>query len=617
MGFWKGSTASERVFLILVCALSIFYYHHFMVNRASVALEIKVVKETLFKLYWAESNKPFSEKQRAVVRIKPGKTRYQFHLTDLANVASLRIDPMQYAGEAHLSELTISQQGFQTISINLTELVAENGIVNTTVEDQTLSLISDNNDPYYTYIPTIIPDHKDYLLTVGVSLFLIFLIFLAVTVTKPLGKEFRYVPIIMAAILVLIIAMSGNSKRNAHPDEYVHLQATEYYQQNWLPPEVESEEIRYTYSVYGFSRLNNGEIYYLFAGKFSKIFQSMNIDRVLALRSFNVFLFVLITFYAMQSISARIVALPLIISPQIWYVFSYSGSDAFSIFLCFVAAVQIADPKSLLNQLLARREGMRVGLTVIGLGILVGLMLLMKKNYYPMVALFYFAIFYQLFKQGIFNNKVTLINVALISIIGISIFTGRYGLDYLVNGPERAEKIAAMQEETAHRWYKPSTELHKKHVSLYKKARGISLEQVAFHNQWFTKTFNSAFGVYGYFTISASEEFYNLVKYLSIIGMCYLLVMITFRGDFDDRIYLLMVMMLSVALIGVSLNHSWTKDFQPQGRYLFPVFMMLGVLLARSRTIFQKKLFHLLIAHFLVLAFYSYIFIGLAEIPRS
>lgn len=617
MELWKKITASERLFLVFLCLLSVFYYHHFMLNRASVTLEIEVEQKTLFKLYWSDGRQPFSEKRRAVVRLQPEQRNYRFQLADLAEISRLRVDPMEYIGEARIFDLTIAQHGFETFVIDLAALVAENGVAQSFVEDGVLALTSESVDPFYRYLPAITKQHTGWLLSTGVSLFLVIFVLLSCAACRPFWTDFRYVPVVMTAILALIIVMFGNSKPNAHPDEYVHLQAVEYYQQHWLPPDVESDEIRSTYSVYGHSRLNNGEVYYLFAGKFSKIFQSMNIDRVQAVRSFNVFLFILIIFYARYSIPARLVSLPLIISPQLWYVFSYCGSDAFSIFLCFVAAVQISDLRSLLNRLLDRPVGVKAGVAVVSIGIMVGLMLLMKKNYYPMIGLFYFALFFRMYKQGLCQSRMVLIYVLLISVIGLSIAAGRVGVDYLVNGAERADKIAAMQEKTAHRWFKPSNELHQNHISLYKKARGTTLQEVAFGEKWFAKTFNSAFGVYGYSTISAPEQFYDLVRYLSIFAVAYLVLMLTVRGNHEERIYLSLVVILSVALIGASLHHSWTKDFQPQGRYLFPILPLIGVLLARNQAIFQCKTFHLLIAHFLALAFYSFIFVGLAAIPQG
>ena len=72
-----------------------------------------------------------------------------------------------------------------------------------------------------------------------------------------------------------------------------------------------------------------------------------------------------------------------------------------------------------------------------------------------------------------------------------------------------------------------------------------------------------------------------------------------------------------MALIGVSLYHSWTMDFQAQGRYLFPILCMFGVLLGRCRQLFDTRLFILSVSQLYVLGLYSFIFIALINIPRT
>jgi uncharacterized membrane protein len=74
--------------------------------------------------------------------------------------------------------------------------------------------------------------------------------------------------------------------------------------------------------------------------------------------------------------------------------------------------------------------------------------------------------------------------------------------------------------------------------------------------------------------------------------------------------------MLSVALIGASLYRSWTIDLQAQGRYLFPILPMVGVLLARGRTLVDNGVFILFSIQLFALSLYSYIFIALIQIPR-
>jgi len=83
------------------------------------------------------------------------------------------------------------------------------------------------------------------------------LTFIVVYVCSPLVKKFDFVPILLFGIWLLVLTMAGISRENVHPDEYVHIAATSYYADNWLPPAADDPSVRNTYSVYGFSRLNS------------------------------------------------------------------------------------------------------------------------------------------------------------------------------------------------------------------------------------------------------------------------------------------------------------------------------------------------------------------------
>lgn len=192
----------------------------------------------------------------------------------------------------------------------------------------------------------------------------------------------------------------------------------------------------------------------------------------------------------------------------------------------------------------------------------------------------------------------------------------RIGADYYVNGLDRQGKIAAMQENMAHPWYKPSTELNKKHIGLYLKDRGISLTQMVVDHRWFEHTLQTAIGIYGYFTFAAPQSFYQIFKWILLILFAITGFLLMIRGSNEDRFFSMLALFLAVALLGVSLYRSWTIDFQAQGRYLFPILPMLGVLLARARELFDNRLFILCLVHLFLLSSYSFIFVGLALIPR-
>jgi len=611
-----GSHSRRKItwFTALICLLGCAYYFFFFYNRAVVELEIEVEQKTDFKLYWAAQNQSFSEKRRAGLTVVPETSRYTFFLTDLGSIERLRVDPFAYTGKGELKRLTLTQKGFEPISVDLEKLEPLHDIEKSVVIDKKLLTSSSGVDPHYLFFPEPVETATGMLHQLVPYAAICALILIVISGCAPLYRGFSYVPLLLAVVLVLIVVMAAVSKRNAHPDEYVHLAAASYYKDHLLPPHIEDQEIYQTYSAYGVSRLNNGEVYYLLAGKFASFLELFRVDSLLALRGFNIMLFGLIFLYAVRSVEARIVALPFLVSPEVWYIFSYCGSDGFGLFICFLVACELVRENSYLNQILAGDRPCPIGSMVL-FSALLGLLFLLKINYYPFIILVFAVTLYRWFRSRD-KRRAIFTRVLICSVLALLIAGLRIGADYYVNGADREEKLLAMQEKTANHWYKPSTELHKKHISMYMKQRGVSLENMIFQHNWFGHTFESGTGKYGYFTISGPGAYYELMKWLLIAFLLYIIVAIAVRGDSEGKLLALLVVGLSLALLAASIHRSWTVDFQAQGRYLFPILPMLGAVLARNRTAIESRLFVLLFMHLFLLSLYSFIFVALPNIPR-
>ncbi len=604
------------VLCLLACTLQYIY-----LNTAHVEIEVEVAERTDFKIYWAEEGQLYSEKNMSMVIVYPDRSHYSFFLKDLKNIARLRIDTHEYAGEATLKHLAVEQEGYVAITLSdrhdFGKLVPLAQVEDLRVTDDELWVRSTGKDPNFEL--SIIPkyggiDSGWLLIRFSVICLLIFIIWQG---TSCLTRDFLFVPVLLTGVWLLIIVMAGISERNVHPDEYVHLAASSYYNDHWLPPVLEDEAIRHTYSVYGVSRLNNGEIYYLFSGKFNKLFESFRIPEYFSLRMFNICLFGLILLYTFKNKYARMVAIPFLLSSQIWYLFSYCGSDAFALFITFLAGCELIDPTSLLNRFLKGSRGRFVsGLLILGL--LFGCLFLLKKNYYPFIAFFYLCLGAQLFfntsssverKTGI--KRLVAVTVTGLFFLGLHLVQG-----YVINGFDRNVKMAQLQEELADPIYKPSTELDEKHNNLHLKERGTTLAEMVTVNRWFEKTFRSSFGVYGYFTISARQFYYDLVRWAGVGLLVFVFGSIFLRGGLVNSTCAFSLLVLSGALIAVSLKHSWTVDFQAQGRYLFPIAPMLGLLYARTHKIIYQPLLIFGVSAMYFLGAYSFIFQALMRIPK-
>jgi hypothetical protein len=611
------------LFSCFVALLAGILYWNFFINRAYVEVELTVETKTDFKIYWAKAGQLFSEKNMAVAIVSPENSRYGFFLTDIGEVERLRVDTHRYIGEAQLKSLTLHQEGWYQLVLKGVEgfrqLLPLTDIAEYRIDDDGLWVSSSGEDPHFELLVNLDRSGIDRIWLIFRLMLLVLLVFSITYAGAFLIDELRFVPVLLFAVLILVIVMAGISKRNAHPDEYVHLDAAAYYQDHWLPPVVDDPDIRHTYSIYGVSRLNNGEVYYLFAGKFHRFLESFQLSEHLSLRLFNVMLLGLIFAATLRCRYARMVALPVLISPQIWYLFSYCTSDGFALFIAFVAAWQLVAPGSLLHRYLRGNSWWTVILGGLAIGLLLGLVLLLKKNYYPFFAFWLLSLSAMLFFSSEYKGlwRTALSRLLVVGAIALAVFGARTGADYLVNGIDRQAKLLEIREDLAHDWYKPTTPLDEKHIYLNLKARGFSLERVVFIDRWFEKTFRSSFGVYGYFTISAPNIYYDLVRWSGVALLVFLFCSIFLRGGLVGSTLAVGALTLSAALIGVSLYHSWASDFQTQGRYLFPILPMLSILYAWNYEAVNRHVLALGVGALYLLGLYSFIFQALLRIPRT
>lgn len=607
-------------FFFFLCIFFSCLYLYFFTNRAYVEITIDSPEPTAFKIYWSKDGKPYSEKNRAQLRVEPTQSKYGFFLTNLTDITKLRIDPHQQPGSSTIKKISIQQPGFKPINFetiaDFSRLNPIFGIIEYGISRDGLFTKSLGNDPQFEVVFT--PEKGAFDLQ-GEAIRIValcLLLWLLYHFGAPLVKDLQYVPLFLAIIFILITLMATTSVENTHPDEYVHIDASRYYQNHWLPPHVESPEIRRSYSVYGVSRLNTDETSYLLTGKLSKLLVPLHITEYQTLRLFNVLLFGIILLFVILRPDARPFALPFLLTPQLWYTFSYCNSDAFAIFLYFFTCCQIVLPDTMLNTLLKKSFSSKYLCHYLLLAVLFALLFLAKKNYFILIP---FLLFFYLWKNWHISKELKkefLLRLLILVLAGLCLAGARKACDYYVNGFDRAEKLAALQEKLAQPIYKPSTELHKKHVHLYMKARGNSLEKIIKVDRWFAKTFRSTFGVYGYFTLSAADDYYIIVQWLGTAFLLFFIGSIVMKGGLQNTILLLVGLSFGVGLIGISLWHSWTSDFQAQGRYLFPILFLLGIIYSQTRDVFQKRILSFFVFSMFTISLYSFIYIALRNIPK-
>jgi len=593
-------------------------YSHFFLNKAFVELQISTPVKTDFKIYWTASGKNFSEGHMVRVTLTPRTERYTFFLTDLRKVQTLRIDPLSHKGIVYFKDLVIKQQGLPTLHLtgpkDFSQFQPIGGIRSTNYTNKGWKIQSSDNDPRFELHITLPPRSLNWPAEIARFILLISPLFLLARVLSFLWQNYTYVTYQAFFVLALILAMAGVTKVDHHPDERVHYAAARYYQNHWLPPAVESPEILDSYSDFGISRLNLMEVSYFFAGKFSELLGPFHLNKLISLRLFNISLFTILIFLSFGTNRFRLYFLPMLLSPQIWYIFSYINSDAFSLFVVLLVGWQMVNNKSAFNQFLEQKY---VSLhKIIGLGLLLALLIFVKKNYYFFTLYLVLFFSWKCFFHPFQDRRAMAKKLLIIIVLGLAFAGVRLGADIYVNGMNKNEKIHIMQERTAKPLFKPSTPLEKKFGALLLRDRGVTYLTILKVFRWGEKSFRTGFGAYGYMTAFASDSYYDLVRWLGIASLLFMGISIAWKSDKSGIILLGGTVFCSLALIGAASYHAWTYDFQAQGRYLFPIIPMIGMVLVQTEKVYNQITLRVLSSLMFFLAVFSFVFVGLYSLAK-
>ncbi|MBF0480384.1 MAG: hypothetical protein HQK81_02545 [Desulfovibrionaceae bacterium] len=431
------------------------------------------------------------------------------------------------------------------------------------------------------------------------------------------------------APLLLAAAMAFVSKIDAHPDEINHIEAGRYYLTYFDPPRAGDPRTLESLSKYGISYLNQFESVYFAAGNFAKIFTLCGLPDYLALRLFNLTLFGLLIALALSLPGrAKIAFLPLYLSPQIWYVFSYFNGDGLPLALSFVpvwlaarglfppdaGALDAPAPDEEDEPEEETEEDARPAWRTWALTLCVAAALVTcKMNYYVYIA-YLFA-----FAAGVAANRgrwraagKIVLACAVVALLGLA---AREQFDGYVNAGE-TNKAQMVAEQFAQQDFKPSSQdIGVAHFGMHMRAMGLSYKDLFVVWDWHVWTFRTSFGTYDYMKIYAPFIYYRYMSW-ALIGLCLAAFLPLFRGGREPALLAAMCLFFGAACIFQSTWHSWVDDFQAQGRYLFPIAAMAGLLMARFRDRLTNIFIPVCAGAMYALSIYSFVFVGLAQIPK-
>ena len=605
------------ILFVLICI--------YQMTRTSIEIELNTDSNNDFSIYWAEKGSFINESRKIKFHIFKDKFRYKIAFNSFfKNIYELRIDPLISEGKITINKIVIKEKYFRPVVFDKTsdfeKFIPFNDVESVSYDSNQMTIISEGIDPYL--VVSLSPSFglKHFIkITFFNALAYIGIIIFLVIVNNTLFREscYRYTIIVMLLlVLSLTLIMAIVSINYSHPDEKVHFKAAEYYFDYLTPPAIGDRRVEGTYSAYGVSRLYTLTPLYLIAGKLSNMINVFIENRIISVRLFNVFLFAIMVMLILCRREIYWVSLFIFLCPQMWYIFSYINDDAFPLFISFLIFYQIAYSKSVFNKFLSEKGILRLLCGGIWVGLLLGIILISKTNYYSVFA---FVLSYFVLNLIFSNDKMRLFKrYCFVVFVAVLIFSGRMYHNQMINDfgiPSKNKILETYKKEQ----FKNNTAPEEMYYAYHLKEKGVKISELITNPRWnwHNKTFVSFVGMYGHVSISSDPDLYKiyLLVYASFI---FVILFFTFRYyGIEERLLSLLVLSLSILLMLASLHHSWIVDFQAQGRYLFPIVIMFCFLFFRINGKINTRVLNYYTIIFFCLSYYSFVFTALRRIPKG
>ncbi len=545
--YFRKKTPTRALLLIFTCIL-LSYLLSF--NATSITINALTKNPEKIKLFWREANQKMSTTRAQQITVLPGENHYDFTTANLSNIDVLYLEASNNQVWQGLDHLTLRAPGFKATQYHQPEIVLDK-----------------QGDVMTLAVPIAVFLGVFSLFFLGILYYLKRTLFLRSSLLPKLIKScFLYASL-------LVFSLAWQSDFNIHPDESSHIESTKYYSQYWLPPSVGDPRALDAYQhPWASSRLDDLGISYFFAGKFSLLVNQLFADQTFIYRAFNALLFLLL--FLMVSSSNRLLFFltPLLCTPQIWYLYAYANRGGFVLFVSLLLAWQLVNKKSSLQRFLQAKTVLSHWHYALFPGALLGILSIEQTNY----LLFILFVFSLLLWELLFlvkQKKVFIYKCLFFLLIAVSLFCARHGLDNAINGSHKLEQRIAYAEQHAAPDFKPSiAETEHSYPGLRLKAKGITLPEI-FQPEWswHKMTFKSFTGFYGYYAEYSPKWYYTYI--LLIYGIVLLLILqhALFKASWQYKIFTALCITAIAGGLLMSILFSWLYDFQPQGRYIFPI----------------------------------------------
>lgn len=578
------------------------------------------------QLFW-NTGEGYEESSSSYRQVEHNRVELEIN-TPPEKIREFRFDPVDEAVSTAITSIQVKNHGIgmKTIPVrNLAGLAQFHSLEQPEVKRGVLYLEPQSDDPAIiigqdmvaAYFQSCGIKFKEvltvWILLAGITaaLGILYAEYLKNTISYIAEHFYTITKVILIIALFLIGYMAFNSFDYAHPDENMSKAAVDYYMTHWKPADIRSPEVADSFSIYGSSRLSEMTVYYFLAGKVAWIAKNaFGLEKYY--RAFNVLLFAMMVGIYCKKGKKNSHLFLLGLTPQVWYIFSYATSDALDYFCMFVIIYQLLTEESMLNIALEKKKMKDAIFPLIIMGVIFGILLLGKKNYYFVFIISAFILLDKLVKS---KNKVLFWKkYAIIISACIGLFLCRYGYDYVQYDGNKTEIKQKVQLEYAEEEYLPDESGKFQNTGVQMKSKGIPLNDLFETYHWGRNSFKSFAGTYGWMEYASGQLYYLMVAILYFIIIGSILVGFCQKGN-GNFLITVGINIVIPATIFLSLLNSWIADFQAQGRYLFPVIGVLAYdhcVMGKMENIKNKQ--KISSCMLCVLGIYSYIFVGIQSL---
>ncbi len=398
-----------------------------------------------------------------------------------------------------------------------------------------------------------------------------------------------------------------------NPDEYHTLSAVNYYFSHFMPPDMRDPEIIDSYAIYGTTRHSEWTIFYFLTAKIGQFFS----DPIIRVRFFTTITFCIMAGIALKNIKKnRALCAMLVLTPQVWYLFSYCTSDSFDFFMSFLCIYEVMKKDSMLNRVLDEPFCKKHLIFMALLGLLFVQPLWGKPTFYVVLIFVFLILLIRLFYTPKEERKILLYKYLGIVGFTLGIFALRYMItDFPYYGLfDKYRVYMDMMEQTALPEYKLSTPALERAYSMSFMEKGITLRELLTGFDFNKNLFRTFAGFFGSYAFGARDWYYNVmaILYLTLLG--YLLLR-AFRKK-DSRTW----WEIGAAAFAVFVQYvlivynAWVVDFQPQGRYLLPILFYFAYMIHRADRDGKDRVVQILLCLTCLMSLYSFYTIGIPNL---